>query len=208
MLAATVSHPSARPQLRADRLPVRFVRVNAPVAVRFVDTVLAEELSFITQATTVFRRLVSAGAALGWVDPPEPSEVAMLLRDVAAASESGDACLTSAWIGASLAGLGYWRRYARPTHRPHADVEKVAVAPDCQGRGIGRLLMADLVHRAAQAGIEVLTLDFRGDNERAARLYQSLGFTEYGRLHRFVAVGPARYDKILYARDLRDGDHQ
>jgi GNAT superfamily N-acetyltransferase len=78
---------------------------------------------------------------------------------------------------------GARRRYARPTHRPHADIEKVAVAASCQGRGIGRLLMAELVS--------------------AARLYQSLGFAEYGRLAGFVAVGPARYDKIFYARDLR-----
>jgi len=133
--------------------------------------------------------------------------VAGLLRDVAAASEQGDACLTAAWAGAGLAGLGYWRRYARPTYRPHADIQKVAVAPDCQGHGVGRLLMTELIGSAARAGIEVLTLDFRGDNDRAARLYRSLGFTEYGRLPRFVAVGNARYDRVLYARDLRQRDH-
>lgn len=177
--------------------------MNGPVVVRSVGAVLAAEPGFTAQAATLLRGLVAAGAALGWVEPPEPGEVAGLLREVAAASESGDACLTGAWIGASLAGLGYWRRYARPTHRPHADIEKVAVAACCQGRGIGRLLMTELVAAAIRADIEVLTLDFRGDNQRAARLYQSLGFAEYGRLAGFVAVGPARYDKIFYARDLR-----
>lgn len=63
--------------------------------------------------------------------------------------------------------------------------------------------MTELISTAVSAGIEVLTLDFRGDNVRAAKLYQSLGFTEYGRLPRFVAVGAARYDKVLYALDLR-----
>jgi len=177
--------------------------VTGPVVVRSVDAVQAAEPGFTAQAATLLRGLVAGGAALGWVDPPEPGEVGGLLREVAAASAGGDASLIGAWIGTSLAGVGYWRRYARPTHRPHADIEKVAVAPHCQGRGIGRLLMTELVRSATQAGIEVLTLDFRGDNERAARLYQSLGFTEYGRLPRFVAVGPARYDKIFYARDLR-----
>lgn len=178
--------------------------MNGPPVVRHVGADLAGEPGFTGQAAELLRRLVSDGAALGWVDPPEAGEVAALLRDVAAAGERGDACLTGAWVGRRLAGLGYWQRYARPTHRPHADIEKVAVALDCQGRGVGRLLMTELILSAARAGIEVLTLDFRGDNERAARLYRSLGFTEYGRLPRFVAVGPARYDKVLYARDLRD----
>jgi ribosomal protein S18 acetylase RimI-like enzyme len=177
--------------------------VTGPPVVRHVDADLAGQPGFTGQAAALLRGLVAGGAALGWVDPPEPAEVAGLLRAVAAAAERGDACLTGAWIGPSLAGLGYWQRYARPTHRPHADIEKVAVAPCYQGRGVGRLLMTELVCSAASAGIEVLTLDFRGDNERAARLYRSLGFTEYGRLPRFVAVGSARYDKVFYARDLR-----
>ena len=151
----------------------------------------------------MLRQLVADGAALGWLDPPEPAEVARLLREVAAAARHGDACLAAAWAGADLAGLGYWQRYARPSYRPHADVQKVAIAPACQGHGIGRLLMTELISSAAKAGIEILTLDFRGDNKRAARLYQSLGFTEYGRLPRFVAVGAARYDRVLCARDLR-----
>ena len=175
---------------------------------RPVDAALASDPEFTGQAATLLRGLVAGGAALGWVDPPEPGEVAGLLLEVAAASEHGDACLAAAWTGASLAGLGYWQRYARPTHHPHADIEKVAVDPGCQGRGVGRLLMTELISSAVRAGIEVLTLDFRGDNERAARLYRSLGFTEYGRLPRFVAVGAARYDKIFYARDLRERDHE
>lgn len=177
--------------------------MESPLAVRRVDTVMAGESGFTGQATAMLRRLVADGAALGWVDPPDLREVAGLLRDVAAAGEHGDAYLLAVWAGTGLAGLGYWQRYARPTNRPHADIQKVAVAPGWQGRGVGRLLMSELVSSAARAGIEVLTLDFRGDNERAARLYESLGFTEYGRLPRFVAVGSARYDKVFYARDLR-----
>ncbi|WP_433825030.1 hypothetical protein ACQP2E_23130 [Actinoplanes sp. CA-015351] len=32
---------------------------------------------------------------------------------------------------------------------------------------------------------------------------ESAGFTRYGRLPAFVAVGAERYDKLLYALDLR-----
>ena len=63
--------------------------------------------------------------------------------------------------------------------------------------------MTALVQAAADSDVEVLTLDLRGDNQRAARLYESLGFKRYGLLEGFVAVGQRRYDKLFYARDLR-----
>lgn len=70
---------------------------------------------------------------------------------------------------------------------------------------MGRALTAALVADAREAGVEVLTLDARGDNTGALRLYRSLGFTEYGRLPAFVAVGERRYDKVFCMVDLRTG---
>lgn len=159
--------------------------------------------ALVGPAAALMRQLVSDGAALGWVDPPPDEEVAALLQDVAEGSRGGDSCIVAASQGPELVGIGYWRRYTRPTHHPHADVEKVAVKAGRQGRGIGRALMTALVATAAESGVEVLTLDLRGDNDRAASLYRSLGFRQYGRLERFVAVGAARYDTLFYSLDLR-----
>ena len=167
--------------------------------VRRVEHNLSEQE--ITDAVAMLSDLVAGGAALGWVDPPGPDEVRNLLTEVAA---DEDAALVVAAGDGRLAGLGYWRRYDRPTHRPHADVEKVAVAPAHQGRGLGRQIMTELIAAARDAGVEVLTLDQRGDNTRAAALYESLGFRQYGRLERFVAVGDQRWDKLFYALRLAD----
>ncbi|MFE9560725.1 GNAT family N-acetyltransferase [Streptomyces sp. NPDC006487] len=158
---------------------------------------------FAASAHRILAELVAGGAALGWVEPPGPDEVAQLLDRVVAAVRTGDAGLRAACLGDRLVGLGYWQRYARPTHRPHADLEKLAVAAGAHGLGLGRALTAALVEDARRAGIEVLTLDARGDNTRALRLYASLGFTEYGRLPRFVAVGERRYDKVFCMLDFR-----
>ncbi|GAA1991760.1 GNAT family N-acetyltransferase [Amycolatopsis minnesotensis] len=147
--------------------------------------------------------LVRDGAPLGWLDPPSVAEIATLLGTVVADAGNGDAGLVVARTGDDLAGLGYWRRYTRPTNRPHADLERVAVAGAAQGKGVGRALTTALVDDARAAGIEVLTLDARGDNATALGLYRSLGFTEYGRLPDFVAVGERRYDKVFYMIDLR-----
>ncbi|MFE5592587.1 GNAT family N-acetyltransferase [Streptomyces sp. NPDC056549] len=157
-------------------------------------------------AHRILADLVRGGAALGWVEPPSRDEVAELLDHVVSAVRAGDGALRVAYLDRRLVGLGYWLRYARPTHRPHADLEKVAVDPAAQGLGVGRALTAALIADARTAGIEVLTLDARGDNDHALRLYRSLGFTEYGRLPDFVAVGERRYDKVFCMLDLRRQD--
>ncbi|WP_413334981.1 N-acetyltransferase family protein [Brevibacterium sp. GP-SGM9] len=170
----------------------------------------------LTQIAEILAELVSAGAALGWVDPPTRAEVAALLDELAAGVDGGEASVALALdapVGATavdgepgagrVVGIAYWRRYARPTHRPHVDVEKVAVDPRTQGQGIGRMLMNALIASAREAEVEVITLDLRGDNTAAIALYESLGFERYGLLPGFVAVGDRRFDTHLYALDLR-----
>jgi ribosomal protein S18 acetylase RimI-like enzyme len=147
--------------------------------------------------------LVSAGAALGWVDPPSTAEVGDLLMAVAADIEFGDAALVLARADGSVVGFGYWRRYARPTHHPHANIERVAVRADKQRQGLGRALTTALLDEAGVADVEQLTLDLRADNVAAMALYESLGFRVYGRLPDFVAVGAARYEKVLCVLDMR-----
>ncbi|GAA3198629.1 GNAT family N-acetyltransferase [Dactylosporangium siamense] len=166
---------------------------------------LAGDPRFVEATHGILADLVRGGAALGWVEPPALPDIADLLGHVAAAARAGDGALRVAYAGDRLVGLGYWLRYARPTHRPHADLEKLAVAADAHGQGVGRALTAALIDAARQAAIEVLTLDARGDNSNALHLYRSLGFTEYGRLPGFVAVGSRRYDKVLLMLDLRAG---
>ncbi|MEU6132901.1 GNAT family N-acetyltransferase [Saccharopolyspora sp. NPDC047091] len=146
---------------------------------------------------------VRAGAALGWVEPPPRAEIAELIGSLVAAGPGEAACAVARDAG-ELVGFGYWRRYARPTHRPHADLEKLAVSPAAGGRGIGRALLRALVESARAAGVEQLTLDFRGDNHAAEHLYRSEGFVECGRLPGFVAPADGtRHDKVLHVKDLR-----
>lgn len=175
---------------------------SAPVE---IVRVRAEELmpGLVESVAALLRDLVARGAALGWLDPPSSIEVRELVVGVAEDAAHGDAALVLARCAGELAGFGWWRRYARPTLRPHADVEKLAVSTQWQSRGIGRAVLVELIVAAGDARVEVLTLDLRGDNARAIRLYESLGFRRYGLLERFVAVGANRYDRLFYALDLR-----
>ncbi|WP_202912131.1 GNAT family N-acetyltransferase [Nesterenkonia muleiensis] len=154
--------------------------------------------------TGMFAELVREGAALGWTVPPSFSEVAELVESLSA-SPVGEACAVIATVDHQVAGFGYWRRYQRPTHRPHADLEKMAIGRSFAGTGLGRRLLRELIEQALVAGIEQLTLDFRGDNHAAEHLYLSEGFKEYGRLPGFVAPAEAqRLDKVFHVLDLRE----
>lgn len=61
-----------------------------------------------------------------------------------------------------------------------AHVTNVAVRPDHRRRGFGRLLMLELMRRAADNGIDVMTLEVRQSNHIAQALYRDLGFTWCG----------------------------
>ena len=160
------------------------------------------------QIASLFARLVADGAALGWVDPPGEDEITELLAELAVSVSADEAQVAIARVtvggaGSRIVGIAYWTRYTRSTHRPHVDVEKVAVDPQEQGSGVGRQLMRALIARARELQMEVMTLDLRADNAHAIALYEAVGFERYGLLPDFVAVGPLRFDTHLYALDLR-----
>ena len=63
---------------------------------------------------------------------------------------------------------------------PSAIVEDVVVAPDRQGQGIGRRMMAHAMGLARSAGCYKLALSSNRKREAAHAFYESLGFTQHG----------------------------
>ena len=63
---------------------------------------------------------------------------------------------------------------------PSAIVEDVVVAPDRQGQGIGKKMMAYAITRAKAAGCYKLMLSSNAKREAAHHFYESLGFVRHG----------------------------
>ena len=79
------------------------------------------------------------------------------------------------------------RRLAGP--RLVGRIYSIAVSPDHRGRGLGRLLMDDLLTTCRREGVSRLYLEVRQDNVPAIGLYRRYGFEEVARLPDYYGPG-------------------
>ena len=149
--------------------------------------------------------VAAAKGAVGWLDVPGRPEVDAWLDRALPTARMVTAYDASGGGGDRLVGLGYWARLDYPVLSGNAEIRKVMTHPDVRGRGIARADTTALVEDARTAGVEVLTLDCRGNNHGALALYASLGFVTTGRRPDFIAVGDERFDQVLLHLDLRTG---
>jgi putative acetyltransferase len=95
--------------------------------------------------------------------------------------------------GLHLSGIGL--------RRSHVRTLGLAVAPEWQGRGVGRKLLAAVIDWADNwAHVLRIELYVHADNDRARALYESLGFEQEGR-HTGFSLKNGRYvDSLSMAR--------
>ena len=78
----------------------------------------------------------------------------------------------------------------------------LTVAASHRGRGVGRALMLAAEDWARKAGVERLTLTVFAHNERARRLYASLGYVEEGVRRAQHRLRGRDVDEVLMAKPL------
>jgi ribosomal-protein-alanine N-acetyltransferase len=105
------------------------------------------------------------------------------------------------YVGARVAGalVGY-AGISRLGRTPpfEYEVHTIGVDPACQGRGIGRRLLDELLAFADGAAVY---LEVRTDNEAAIALYRSTGFAQIGlRRHYYRVSGADAYTMRREAR--------
>jgi ribosomal-protein-alanine N-acetyltransferase len=85
-----------------------------------------------------------------------------------------------------------------------ADVMTIATSPGHQGRGTGRLLLAELVRRATAHGADAVLLEVRADNDAARRLYDRAGFEVISVRRRYYQPGDV--DALVMRLIVTKGD--
>ncbi|MEO6278274.1 N-acetyltransferase [Roseateles sp.] len=101
--------------------------------------------------------------------------------------------------GARVIGALTCERESRRNVQHIAHLVGMMVADTHRGRGIGRALLADTITRLqAISGLAQVTLSVTTSNRTAVGLYESVGFTRYGRLPDAIRLPDGRrLDKDL-----------
>jgi len=87
--------------------------------------------------------------------------------------------------GASASGIAGYAVYALAGDELH--VNNIAVRSALRGRGIGRLLVAEVLRRGEARGASTAWLEVRPSNAAALALYEGLGFEHAGRRRAYYA---------------------
>jgi ribosomal-protein-alanine N-acetyltransferase len=95
---------------------------------------------------------------------------------------------TREYLVAEDAGVivGYAGAYLLP---PDADVQTIAVSGAAQGRGVGRLLLEELIAIAVRHECSQLLLEVRSDNASALGMYERFGFESISKRRDYYASG-------------------
>jgi ribosomal protein S18 acetylase RimI-like enzyme len=127
---------------------------------------------------------------------PERSHESYLSRLGGGRPDGGEFTL-GAWQGEHLVGAVSCERDPRAKVLHIGHIIGMMVRTNTQGMGIGRALVdACIAEASAAGGLVMLTLTVTASNASAVHLYESAGFTRYGRLERAICV-----DGVYHAKD-------
>jgi GNAT superfamily N-acetyltransferase len=155
-------------------------------------TGLSVELLDGAAATSAERRLaailvacVDAGASVSFLPPMEHARAEKFWRKISSEVAAGKVLLLAAWMDGVIAGT-VQLDLAMAENQPHrAELEKMLVHPDFQGRGIGRALLARAEQAALGHGRRLLCVD-ANEGDAAVRLFLDAGWREGGRIPGYV----------------------
>ncbi|MEO6340051.1 MAG: N-acetyltransferase family protein, partial [Caulobacteraceae bacterium] len=118
---------------------------------------------------------------------------------------AGYPLLVAEWEGrvVGYASFGDFRPFQGYRHTVE---NSVYVAPDAHRRGVGRVLMEALIHRARAMGKHVMVAGIEAENLASIRLHAAAGFVEVGRLPQVGRKFGRWLDLVFMQRALDDGE--
>lgn len=146
---------------------------------------------------------VAEGASLGFLPPLRRDEAWQYWLSLRPELRRGSRLLLGAWCDDRLIGTGQLELMERSNGQHRAEVQRLFVAPEFRGRGVGRAIMAALHQEARQRGRSLLLLLVRR-GDAAVRLYEALGYREAGIVPGLTS-GPMgeRYDHAIMYQEMR-----
>ncbi|WP_026652139.1 GNAT family N-acetyltransferase [Butyrivibrio proteoclasticus] len=113
-------------------------------------------------------------------------------------NDAEDSMLILAFVDGEYAGNCSFEPVGDRNRARHRADLGIALFQRYTGLGLGRLMLTELLDGAKKCGYEQIELTVVGGNDRAYHLYESLGFTECGRI-----PNANKYKDGTYADDIR-----
>lgn len=139
----------------------------------------------------------------------------MRLEDVSAIANLEQICFSDPWSETSIKSelnnpLSYWLvaddngtiagYVGSQSVLDSADMMNIAVAPEYRRRGVGRMLINNLISYLQEQKVIALLLEVRVSNMAAISLYQKFGFEQVGRRPRYYHS--PREDALIFRKGL------
>lgn len=96
------------------------------------------------------------------------------------------------WVNEELVGYFYSQNIVG-----EVTLLNIAIAPDKQGKGYGRILMEAFIKACEESNAESIWLEVRESNLKAFQLYESLGFNEVDRRYNYYPSANGKEDAII-----------
>jgi phosphinothricin acetyltransferase len=170
-----------------------------PPAIAIRDAVLAD----VPAIAAIYRPAVLTGTASFELEPPDDAE---MVRRFNAIKEGGFPYLV-AEIGGKVQGYCYVSQYRpRPAYRFSVE-NSIYVAPETQGTGVGRVLLAALIQRCTDQGYRQM-IAVIGDTANAPSmgLHRAMGFKFSGIIHAIGFKHGRWLDSVMMQLPLGPGE--
>lgn len=172
------------------------------MAIRIRNITPRELLRLLPELADLLVDTVNAGSPLGFLSPLGQAEARDYWQALVPDLERGGRILVAACEHHTIVGAGQLVLSPWPNARHRAEVQKLLVARQRRGRGIGAALVAALHDAARRRGLALLVLNTRR-GEPAEALYRRLGYKEVGVIPGWT-VGPdgERYEHVTLYHEL------
>lgn len=131
----------------------------------------------------------------------EPDEIQYSLKDeeqfIIDHNQSDNKLLMMAFVDGEFAGNCSFESETGSRRARHRAGKGIALYQKYTGFGLGKLILKRLLTEVRNLGFEQAELRVVGNNKRAYRLYESLGFKEYG-----MFPNANKYDDGTYTDDI------
>jgi GNAT superfamily N-acetyltransferase len=152
--------------------------------------------------TSLLHRVVNGGSPLGFLPPLSALDAHTYWLSLAPELQQGTRLLLVAFTQQGPAGAAQLVLSTAPNGRHRAEIQKLFVANEVRGNGVGRALITALHYAARRSHRSLIVLNTRR-GEPAEAFYRRLGYREVGVIPGWT-VGPQgeRYDHVTLYHEL------